>query len=214
MQGFWKVAHFKQGAYAQYVGSFCFFGLPWWLRPERICLQCRRPRFDPWVGKIPWRRAWQPTPVFLPGESPWTEEPGGLQFIRMERVGHDWSDLARKCPGYSLTLKSVCQYLFADGLMDFPPCLTPSGPPSTNTHCIRVLGCLGTCHKQQQHSVATCMPGHASSRGFRCAILFWWLHTLLELPKTLPVLLVIIKHRKYSSAIWIMCKCCLPHTLN
>ena len=31
--------------------------------------------FDPWVGKIPWRRAWQPTPVFLPGESLWTEEP-------------------------------------------------------------------------------------------------------------------------------------------
>ena len=34
--------------------------------------QCKRPkrlRFDPWVGKIPWRRKWQPTPVFLPGES-------------------------------------------------------------------------------------------------------------------------------------------------
>ena len=29
----------------------------------------RRPGFDPWVGKIPWRRKWQPTPVFLPGES-------------------------------------------------------------------------------------------------------------------------------------------------
>ena len=29
----------------------------------------KRPGFDPWVGKIPWRRAWQPTPVFLPGES-------------------------------------------------------------------------------------------------------------------------------------------------
>ena len=28
-----------------------------------------RPGFDPWVGKIPWRRAWQPTPIFLPGES-------------------------------------------------------------------------------------------------------------------------------------------------
>ena len=27
-----------------------------------------RPGFDPWVGKIPWRRKWQPTPVFLPGE--------------------------------------------------------------------------------------------------------------------------------------------------
>ena len=33
------------------------------------CLQCRRPGFDPLVGKILWRRAWQPTPVFLPGES-------------------------------------------------------------------------------------------------------------------------------------------------
>ena len=33
--------------------------------------------FDPWVGKIPCRRAWPPTPVFLPGEPPWTEEPGG-----------------------------------------------------------------------------------------------------------------------------------------
>ena len=36
----------------------------------KIHLPCRRPGFDPWVGKIPWRRAWQPTPVFLPGESP------------------------------------------------------------------------------------------------------------------------------------------------
>ena len=33
-----------------------------------FCLPCRRPGFDPWVGKIPWRRKWQPTPVFLPGE--------------------------------------------------------------------------------------------------------------------------------------------------
>ena len=31
-------------------------------------LQCRRPKFNAWVGKIPWRRAWQPIPVFLPGE--------------------------------------------------------------------------------------------------------------------------------------------------
>ena len=29
----------------------------------------KRCGFDPWVGKIPWRRAWQPTPVFLPGGS-------------------------------------------------------------------------------------------------------------------------------------------------
>ena len=42
-----------------------------------------------WAGKIPWRRKWQPTPVFLPGESPWTEKPGGLQSIGLQRVRHD-----------------------------------------------------------------------------------------------------------------------------
>ena len=35
---------------------------------DGICLQCGRPAFDPWVRKIPWRREWQPTPIFLPGE--------------------------------------------------------------------------------------------------------------------------------------------------
>ena len=36
---------------------------------KSVCLQCRRPGFDPWVGKILWRRKWQPTPVILPGKS-------------------------------------------------------------------------------------------------------------------------------------------------
>ena len=36
---------------------------------KSVCLECGRPGFDPWVRKIPWRRKWQPTPVFLPGES-------------------------------------------------------------------------------------------------------------------------------------------------
>ena len=35
---------------------------------KSVCLQCRRPRFNPWVRKIPWRRIWQPSPVFLPGK--------------------------------------------------------------------------------------------------------------------------------------------------
>ena len=55
--------------------------LPWWLRRLRIRLQCGRPGFDPWVGKITGRKTWQLTPVFLPGDSPWTEEPGGLQSM-------------------------------------------------------------------------------------------------------------------------------------
>jgi len=58
---------------------------------ESAC-QCRRHRiheFNPCVGKIPWRRKWQPTPAFLPGEFPWPEEPGGLQSTGSQRFGHD-----------------------------------------------------------------------------------------------------------------------------
>ena len=65
-------------------------GLPWRLRWQRICLQCRTPRFNPGVGKIPWRRKWLPTAIFLPGEfnsqrnlvgySPWCH-----------RVGQNWA---------------------------------------------------------------------------------------------------------------------------
>ena len=43
--------------------------LPWWLSGKEPTCQCRRLRFDPWVGKVPWRREWQPTPVFWPGKS-------------------------------------------------------------------------------------------------------------------------------------------------
>ena len=38
-------------------------------QPTCQCRRLKRSRFDPWVGKIPGKRAWQPTPVFLPGES-------------------------------------------------------------------------------------------------------------------------------------------------
>ena len=61
--------------------------------PTCQCRKHKRHEFDPWVGKIPCRRTWQPTPVFLPeefhrqrslvGYSPWDH-----------RVGHYWSILA------------------------------------------------------------------------------------------------------------------------
>ena len=64
--------------------------------PACHCRRCRRRGFDPWVGKIPWRRAWQPTPVFLPGElhgqrslagySPWDHEE--LDMTERKRDGH------------------------------------------------------------------------------------------------------------------------------
>ena len=53
---------------------------------------CQALFFDPWIRKIPWRRAWQliPVVVILAWRIPWTEEPGSA----MHRVGRDWSDSA------------------------------------------------------------------------------------------------------------------------
>ena len=56
---------------------------------ETAC-QCRkhkRRKFDPWVRKIPWRRAWQPTPI-LAWRIPWTEEPSGL-VCGVAKVRHE-----------------------------------------------------------------------------------------------------------------------------
>ena len=45
------------------------YGLPWWLSGKESICQGSRCRFNPWSEKIHWRRKWQPTAVFLPGES-------------------------------------------------------------------------------------------------------------------------------------------------
>ena len=89
MSSWWPTRTWSLGP----LGLFCspritlfytFFGLPWWPRWKRICLQCRRPEFDPWVRKIPWRREWQPTPVFLPGE------------FHGQRSSHNWATKQRQ----------------------------------------------------------------------------------------------------------------------
>ena len=76
-------------------------GPPWWLRCQKIRLQCRRPGFDP-RSRIPWRRKWQSTPVFLPGEfhgqrslvgcSPW----GHRESARTEATEHGAHTFKRK----------------------------------------------------------------------------------------------------------------------
>ena len=50
------------------------------VRWQTICLQCKRPRVHPWGRKIPWRREWQPTPVFLPGEFHGQRSPAGYSL--------------------------------------------------------------------------------------------------------------------------------------
>ena len=63
-------------------------GLPWWCSGKESASQCSRHRVNPWIGKIPWRRKWQPTPVHLPGKchglrslvgySPWGCKASGI----------------------------------------------------------------------------------------------------------------------------------------
>jgi len=84
--------HFFAARYNVRTQLCCIFLLtvfPGWLSDKESTCPFRRGGFNPWVRKIPWRRQWQPTPVFLPGKcygqrrlasySPW-----GC------RVGHDW----------------------------------------------------------------------------------------------------------------------------
>ena len=47
----------------------------------------KRCRFYPWLGKMPWRRAWQPTPVLLPGDS--MDRGAWLQSMESQRIRHD-----------------------------------------------------------------------------------------------------------------------------
>ena len=65
--------------------------LPWWLRWQRICPQCRRTGFDPWAGKFLWRREWQPTPIFLPREFHGQRSLAGYNPGGSQRVRHHWA---------------------------------------------------------------------------------------------------------------------------
>ena len=73
--------------------------------------------FDPWVGKISWRKKWQPTPMFLPGES-WTEEPCRLRSMGLQRGEHN---LATKLP-LCLPWTTVCLGLLP--ILDWVACFS------------------------------------------------------------------------------------------
>ena len=66
-------------------------GVLWGLSCKESACQCRRCAFDPWAGKIPWRRKWQPTPVFLHGKSHGQRSLGVYSPLG-HRVEHELSD--------------------------------------------------------------------------------------------------------------------------
>ena len=76
-EGVWDLAFMYSGCILPFLSSvfaepLSEHGLPRWLSSKESACQCRRQRrcgFEPWVRKIPWRRKWQPSPIFLPGKS-------------------------------------------------------------------------------------------------------------------------------------------------
>ena len=81
--------------------------IPWAKEPGRLqSMGSQRVGHD-WATSLSlftfmhWRRKWQPTPVFLPGESQ-GREPGGLPSMGSHRVGHDWCDLAAAAAAWSV----------------------------------------------------------------------------------------------------------------
>ena len=76
----------------QINGIMCYLCFPGGAsdkEPACQCIRCKRYGFNPWVGKIPWIRKWQPTPVFFPGEFHGQRSPVGCS-----PVGHTESDTA------------------------------------------------------------------------------------------------------------------------
>ena len=68
---------------------YTWLGFPWWLNGKELTYQCRNRGLDPWIGKIPWRREWQPTLVFLPGKFHGQKSLLGYSPRGHKRVGHD-----------------------------------------------------------------------------------------------------------------------------
>ena len=98
------------------------FPLPWWLGGKESTCQCRERRFDSWVGKIPGRRKWQPTPVFLPGKSH-----GQRSLVGYSPWGHKESDTTEQ-----LSNSNILDFLLVETLGNI--CKIPIG--KSGTKCV------------------------------------------------------------------------------
>ena len=139
----------------------------------RVPLQCRRPRLDPSVWKIPWKIKWLPTPVLLPGESYGQRSLAGYS-PQSHRVRHEWSDLPCWTPNWCWKI-AWCEIAWCPfphiGLL--PRCF--------RGHPVFSSGPLGTCVLFPAWTVAHCFslsaPLLLKARGLSSfwpfMLLFW-----------------------------------------
>ena len=90
--------------------------LPWWLRGKSIYPQCGRTGFNPWVRKVPRRKKWQPTPVFLPGESH-----GQRSLVDYSPRCHKESDTTERLH-FLFSINHKCTYIPSLLLLTTPTC--------------------------------------------------------------------------------------------
>ena len=93
----------------KYIRACHICRITWWFRQQRVYLQCRRPRFDPWVGKIPWWREGQPTLVFLPGEA--HGQRSLVDYNQWECKGSDTTERLALSLHVTHTCTYVCVYM-------------------------------------------------------------------------------------------------------
>ena len=121
--------------------AYCMLELPWWLSGKESSCHCRRCRFNPWAGKIPWRRKWQSTPVFLPGKSHGQRSLVGYSPWGCKRVRHD---LAPKLQPYAC-------------------CVSDTFFISFNTHCIpQPIKCYYREETEAQRGYGHCPRSHGA----------------------------------------------------
>ena len=128
------------------------------------------------IEKIPWRKAWQPTLVFLPGETPWTEEPGRLQSTGSQRVRHD-------------SATNHTQHVCAKSFQSHPTLFDPMNcsPPGSSVHEIlqpRIVVWVAISFSRGSISFSR---GSSWHRDHLLCLLHWWTSSLPIAPTTKSV---------------------------
>ena len=118
-----------------YADPYMNLGFPSGASGKEPTCQCRRPGFDPWVRKIPWRRKWLPTPIFLPGKSHRQRSLVDYSPQGCKRVGHD---LAAKQQHYIIYYIIKYVQVHAKSFKSCPTLcdLVDCSPPGSSVHGI------------------------------------------------------------------------------
>ena len=124
----------------------------------RVCLQCSGPEFDPWVGKILWKREQQPTPVFLPGEFP-----GQRSLVGYSPRGRRESHQTEATNSFTFCMQKVCVVLSI--------AVSDCGRVTWGFHvCAQGVCplCGGNHHMMVMHACCACCE--------MCALYVWHIH--------------------------------------